>query len=244
VKKCSYCAEDIQDAAIVCKHCGRELQGANAGAVTVRRKPRDWQRPFGIVIGSLALLWMIGWVGRQLDARPSTVENRHVSGECQLTASMTAPRHDALYYSDSALGVKNGDGAAWDDAELRIYGNTVSGPYKGPSGIFKLRRSRAPRRHYVFKQLLSRGTSTGMTGSFPSRILDTRPALLPKSPDRVCQDTSRWFRRHCRVPRSLCTSVRARAVVNAAHDGEGRVGSIASTMPGGFKLICDTCSDR
>ena len=33
VKKCPFCAEDIQDAAIVCKHCGRDLTGRMAGAI-------------------------------------------------------------------------------------------------------------------------------------------------------------------------------------------------------------------
>ena len=34
MKTCPFCAEDIQDAAIVCKHCGRELKGGERSAPT------------------------------------------------------------------------------------------------------------------------------------------------------------------------------------------------------------------
>lgn len=59
MKKCPFCAEDIQDAAIKCKHCGEFLDGSNRSRLAEERVPWYFRTSFIVIalacVGPLAL---------------------------------------------------------------------------------------------------------------------------------------------------------------------------------------------
>lgn len=91
MKKCPFCAEDIQDAARVCKHCGRDLvTSATAQQVQiVTPKRRFGLASWLFIIGGMVV---IGWIGSRQSPSDSTA-----SGDPAIPSSNGAnPAHDKL----------------------------------------------------------------------------------------------------------------------------------------------------
>jgi hypothetical protein len=140
MKTCPFCAEEIQDAAIVCKHCHRDLPAAVSAPPAQLAATKSHLLPW--LICSLAVLAAL----MALPSFMSGLQRGTLSsdGPCVLNA-IAAPAPDVIARIEKAdestrvIAIRNRGPAHWTDATVTIRGLGMQAMKGQPTGPHSLR---------------------------------------------------------------------------------------------------------
>lgn len=90
MKKCPYCAEEIQDEAVVCKHCGRDLKGGASQVQLVAPKKKTSPAAWGCLT-IIVLFVVFAYIGSNARPTPAPPKAAAVVGTAPAEKTPAAP---------------------------------------------------------------------------------------------------------------------------------------------------------